>query len=95
MAIDKYLYFGVGIVSIFLIIGAISVFQTFFFPAESNAKITIQLNENNYSKEFSYYTSKEKLFSEENQTLNFSNAQSGVEFSSNGIKCKVSCEKEK
>lgn len=91
---DKYLYFGAGIISIFLLAGIIGVFQTFPSPEAGSAKITIQLNENNYSHEYEFYTSQARLFSEENQTLNFSPVQKGIEFSSNGIKCKVSCEKE-
>ncbi len=94
MADGKYLYFGVGIISIFLLAGIIVVFQTMPSTEDGGAKITIQLNEYNHPKEFSYYTTQEKLFSGENQTLNFSSAQNGVEFFSNGIKCNVSCEKE-
>ena len=91
---DRCLYFGVGIISVFLLAGIIGVFQTLPSPEAGGAKITIQLNENNYSHEYEFYTTQAKLFSKETQTLNFSPAQNRVEFLSNGIKCKVSWEKE-
>lgn len=91
---DKYLYFGVGIISIFLLAGIIGVFQTLPSTEAGTAKITIQLNENNYSSGYEFYTTQTKLFSEESQTLNFSPAKNGVEIMSKGINCTVSCEKE-
>ena len=95
---EKYLYFGLGLISIFLIVGIVaianmpSVFPT--MHSNQDVKITIELFGPNETKEIFYFTSQEKLFSEEDITLNFSSAQKGVQFYNNGYKCEISCKKE-
>jgi len=98
MGDEKYLYFGLGLISIFLIIGVVAIaYMPSISPTKystQDAKITIELYGPNQSKEISYFTSQEKLFSENNTILNFSSVQKGVQFSSNGYKCEISCKKE-
>ena len=89
----NYIYIGIGIISVFLV-------ATFAFIAianpetkETSAKITIELGEQSKSKEFSFYTTQEQLFSE-NSTINFSPAQNGVSFYGENFRCEISCKKE-
>lgn len=98
MGDEKYLYFGLGLISIFLIVGFVSIaYMPSISPAKysnQDAKITIEFYGSNDTKELSFFTSQEKLFSEKTNALNFSSVQKGVQFSSNGYKCEISCKKE-
>jgi len=97
MGDGKYLYFGFGLISIFLIIGVVAIANmASISPTNSSnqdAKITIELYGPNDTKEISYFTSQEKLFSEKTVTLNFSSAKKGVQFYDNGYNCEISCKK--
>ncbi|MEK6941243.1 MAG: hypothetical protein AABW85_00070 [archaeon] len=89
---DNYLYTGIGLISVF-IIAAFAFIAVNPEVKENTAKIIIELQEQNHSKEFSFYTTKKQLFSE-NSTINFSSAQNGFSFYADDFKCEISCKKE-
>ncbi len=90
---ENYLYTGVGIISVFLIASVAFIGTTNPQTVGTNAKITIEFDEKNQSKQFSFYTTQEQLFSE-NSTINFSSAQNAVSFYAEDFRCNISCKKE-
>ncbi|GEM_PF-2919016 len=93
MGNDSYLYTGVGLISVFLI-ASIAFIATAYQEAGINtAKITLEFEEQNMQKEFSFYTTREKLFSG-GDAINFSSVQNGFGFYGGNFKCEISCKKE-
>lgn len=93
MSNNKYFYIGIGVITLVLFIGFVTIFNNSLNSQNQESEIIIKFSDSSISETFVSKTNKDLLFSEKVQVLKFSQISEDNQISQKHFECEIICKK--